>query len=485
MRFQAAMPILLLCFLAQPASAGEDLEELVRKLMAEVSELKSRARQSDARITELEKQLVESRAAHRQTLSPPASVKPPPASAAAKPAEPPPMPQKPEAKPPVTLGDVKGSFKIPGTDTSLGIGGYINLDAIYNSASAKGGANNYANLMLIPGAVPVESNRGNHGEIVFNARETRFWLKSFTPTAWGDLNTYLEMDFMTYQQPGTNPAPGDERTTNGYAPRLRQAFGTLGNFLAGQTYSTFMNVAALPETNDLGGPVGQIFVRQPLIRWTQPLGAGGVPLDFQASVENPETTLTLPNGIRDIPDDDQVPDMVVRLNYNPAWGSLSAAGLVRQIRYASDSSHEHSQEWGAAFSLAGRVRIALLDNIRFMFNYGDVLGRYSSYNLFNDGALNSTGRISLFKSLGGFLAYQHWWSQTWRSTVAYGYARADNPAFVADSISQQAQSVHVNLLWSPFLQTTIGLEYLYATRELDSGWHGDLQRVQFATRFSF
>ena len=86
---------------------------------------------------------------------------------------------------------------------------------------------------------------------------------------------------------------------------------------------------------------------------------------------------------------------------------------------------------------------------------------------------------------GGFLTYQHGWSPTWRSTVAYAFAHADNPSFVAKSVNEQAQSVHVNLLWSPLLQTTIGLEYIHASRELGSGREGDLHRVEFSTRFNF
>ncbi|MCK7579327.1 MAG: porin [Chromatiales bacterium] len=160
---------------------------------------------------------------------------------------------------PVTVGDVKGSFKIPGTDTSLAFGGYVKVDAIYNSVST--GADRIADQFLIPPAIPVgSSTRGEHSELTLTARESRLWLKSFTPTVWGDLNTYLEMDFYADD-------PIDERVTNPHGPRLRHAYGTLGNLLGGQTWSTFMNVAALPELNDFGGPVGQIFVRQPLIRW--------------------------------------------------------------------------------------------------------------------------------------------------------------------------------------------------------------------------
>ena len=167
----------------------------------------------------------------------------------------------------VDVGDIKESIKIPGTDTSLAIGGYAKLDVIYNSRSVGGsGGSNLGGQILVPGSIPVQNKEDEEDQITFHVRQSRFWLKSFTPTEWGDLNTYLEMDFFAFQ------SPGDERVSNSYSPRLRHAFGSMGQFLAGQTWTTFMNVKALLEQNDFGGPVGRIFIRQPQIRWTQPIG---------------------------------------------------------------------------------------------------------------------------------------------------------------------------------------------------------------------
>jgi len=466
-------------------AADEDLQALVKELSAQVKQLANR-------VGDLEQQLAQERELRRQSANntqstsaskaPNKPVGPAPAgisSVASIPSISPADPVKSEPKP-VTVGDIKGSFKIPGTDTSLALGGYAKLDLVYNSIST--GFNNYTDLLLVPGSIPVGTARlGENSQINFTARESRFWLKSFTPTSWGDLSTYLEMDFYAFQ------SPGDERATNSHAPRMRHAYGSLGNFLAGQTWSTFMNVAALPETNDHGGPVGQIFMRQPLIRWTQPFTWLGNSMEFQGALESPETTLTLPNGTRLTPDDDRYPDMVARLNYNPVWGSLSVAGMARQIRYSpNDTTHQETQAWGGAVSLAGRIKTYELDNIRFMVNYGNALGRYTTYDVFNDGALDSTGQIQLTDVFAGFASYQHWWSQTLRSTVAYGFAQVADPSYLANTTaSKQVQSVHVNLLWSPLLQTTIGLEYIYASRQLESGEEGDLQRVQFSTRFNF
>ena len=64
-----------------------------------------------------------------------------------------------ESKPPVAADDVvtagatKGSFKLPGSNTSVTLGGYVKLDAVFSNPSA--GANSTADLFLQPNAIPV------------------------------------------------------------------------------------------------------------------------------------------------------------------------------------------------------------------------------------------------------------------------------------------------------------------------------------------
>lgn len=73
----------------------------------------------------------------------------------------------------------------------------------------------------------------------------------------------------------------------------------------------------------------------------------------------------------------------------------------------------------------------------------------------------------------------------WRSNLALGYSHADLPSFVSRNLTQDVHSAHINLLWSPLPQATIGLEYLYTMRELQDGRDGDLNRILFSTRYSF
>src|SRR5512133_1983815 len=57
------------------------------------------------------------------------------------------------AKNVVTAGATKGSFKLPGSNTSVTVGGYVKLDAVFSNPSA--GVGSAADLFLQPNAIGV------------------------------------------------------------------------------------------------------------------------------------------------------------------------------------------------------------------------------------------------------------------------------------------------------------------------------------------
>ena len=146
--------------------------------------------------------------------------------------------------------------------------------------------------MLNPSSIAVGPDAGDHehAQVKFGARETRLFVKTNTPTSLGDLDTHVEFDFYG--------SDGNESVSNSSGPRLRHAYATLGHFLGGQTWTNFMNPAALPETVDFGGPTGQIFDRQAQVRRTQPIAATSSMSDARWSIglENPETVAQVPGG---------------------------------------------------------------------------------------------------------------------------------------------------------------------------------------------
>jgi Domain of unknown function (DUF4148) len=62
---------------------------------------------------------------------------------------------------------------------------------------------------------------------------------------------------------------------------------------------------------------------------------------------------------------------------------------------------------------------------------------------------------------------------------------ADNLAGTADSVNKSAESVHLNLIWSPLAQTNFGLEYIHARCETHNGDTGRLNRLQAAAQHLF
>lgn len=475
-RTPLSLAIAAVLFSRGALAADDDMRTLLKQLSQQVAELKQHSEQSDSRIRELENNLEKEREKNRQLAVAGKEITPPENSQIAS-AEP-----KKDSKPAVTVGDTKGTFKIPGTDTSLGFGGFVKLDVNENSVSA--GSASFGDQYLTISQIPV-SHIGEDSQLTFNARESRFWLKSFTPSQWGDVNTYLELDLYG--------------SASAYTPRLRHAYGSFGNFLAGQTWTTFLNELSAADTLDNGGPVGMSKIRQPLVRWTQPFTVADQAFEFQVAAEAPGSTIwtstwapTPPGLVYDsltATGDDRYPDMIARINYKPAWGNLSLAAMGRQIRNtatnAANTASTTREQWGGGISLAGKVNVFELDNIRFTFNYGNAIGRYSSVNKLEDAALDSAGNLHLVNVYSGVVAYQHWWNKVWRSTFAYGLEQADQPAFVDNRMTRQAQSVHANLMWSPLPQATLGIEYIYGTRELIDGRNGNISRAQLSAKYNF
>ncbi|GAB5350450.1 DcaP family trimeric outer membrane transporter [Qipengyuania sp. 483] len=358
--------------------------------------------------------------------------------------------------------------------TLVSYGGYVKLDAITQRTSAgQVASGSIVRDFLIPGAIPVGGDASGW-DTDFNARQTRFILKTATDVGEGhSLGSQLELDFMVTSE-------GDERVSNSYVPRLRQAYITYDNWLFGQAWSTFQNVGTLPESLDFVGTTpGTVFVRQPMIRYTD----GGLML----ALEQPETTVTTRNGARVLPGDDTIPDIVARYNFGGEWGSVSAAGILRNLRIADDDFGTGSDSaLGYGISLAGKFQLGERDDFRVMGTVGDGLGRYIGINIVNDAAINSNGNLDPIFTYSGFGALRHQWSDRLRSTIAGSYFKADNPVLLTSgAVTDESWNVLANIIYSPVSPVDVGIEYMYAERTTEAGQSGNLQKVQVSTKYTF
>jgi hypothetical protein len=212
---------------------------------------------------------------------------------------------------PIIGGSFPRSFLVPGTDTSIRVGGFVDLTGLYffqgansgnpGTMSSNSGQNGNLNTLpigqqFVPGlgvvAQSANHSRGN-GVFEWSPQQSRINIETRTPTAWGESRTFFEFDWsgctnfscQTLQQGG-----GDS-----IVPRLRFAYGTLGGFLAGQAISNFSDADADTESMEFGGAMGSTGgYRTPQVRYTL---AGPWGSAWSVSAETPTTSMYTPGGL--------------------------------------------------------------------------------------------------------------------------------------------------------------------------------------------
>ncbi|WP_285765347.1 DcaP family trimeric outer membrane transporter, partial [Biformimicrobium ophioploci] len=267
--------------------------------------------------------------------------------------------------------------------TTYQFGGFVKMDSAISDYSD--GTNATAGIgedFLVASTIPVGGESGD-AKFHAHAKTSRLFFKSSTDLGGGSaVKTHIEIDAIASGQ-------GDERISNSYSQRLRHAFvdwqiDANRSLLAGQSWSTFFNVGALPEGMDFVGPVGTIFERQPQLRYTHKIGSGSI----QIAAENPATTLY--NGTQNPYDDNSSPDIVLRYNNSLGGLNYSVASMSRELAYEVGTDRESKR--GYAISLSGKYQFGK-DDIRFMYNYGNAIGRYMGLNAFRGGAIDASGDI--------------------------------------------------------------------------------------------
>jgi hypothetical protein len=203
-------------------------------------------------------------------------------------------------------GSFPRSFLIPGTDTSIRVGGEIRMMTLFwitggnpnqNPQGTNAGTTGQLNTIPLEN-MPVGSAQYNlrqQGDnvLTMSPQQSKISVETRTPTAWGEARSFIEFDFAGGVSSGQRP----QSTSDNLIPRLRYAYGTLGPLLFGQANSNFNDSDAGMESLEFGGLIGGGGPsRVPQIRWTQPLGGWGLLGALSVSAESPETDIWAPTG---------------------------------------------------------------------------------------------------------------------------------------------------------------------------------------------
>jgi len=357
-------------------------------------------------------------------------------------------------------------------DTRITYGGFIDLDVhVTDTSDGEIASNSIARDFYIPGAIPVGGSGDDTVDTDFTAQATRFFFDTETPSDLGAMKTHVEMDFLG--SPG-----GDERVSNSFNPRLRTAWLQVGGWRAGQDWSTFQNTAAIPESvSFLIGSDGMIFIRQPLVRYTN----GG----FQIALENPETTVTpFGGGGRIATDDGAAPDVVARYNFSGGFGNISVGAIGRSLSYQGPGVDSSTVGYGVA--VQGRLNLGEGSDLRFSASAGEGLGRYIGLNAVNAVVVDANGELEAIPVYGGLLAWRQSLGGSTRFNLGASYLEADNDAaLTGGGVTRSVYSGWANLLTEVAPGVLVGGELLFGERELENGQTGSLTRFTLSTKYAF
>ena len=394
----------------------------------------------------------------------------------------------------VVAGDIPGSFRLPGTETSVRLYGVAELNAV-KEFKGDGGKNDYSTFMpYMPLRGSADARRS--GEAYMHARTSRIGIEAATPTQWGQLMAKVEGDFNNDPRTGNSAVYGSlnniytQQATNSYDFRLRHAYFQLGPWLVGQTWSTFMDIDNTPETVDFNGPIGSTFIRQPQIRYTYVTPQYG---NFTAAIENSSSYVLDSTGAATADGFAKVPDLVLRWDRALPWGSLSLRAVSHELRVDNGSNVDQSRR-GYGLAASGQIKTVGDDFISWIVTGGHGIGRY--FNYIEGAAYDATtNKILMEKSLGIVLGYQRKFNDTFRMNFVLGTQKNYNNDYTDFAIAngfgggqfgvnRRVTQAHIGGIWNPIKQVDVGAEYIWGKRETLLGEKGDMSRINLLARYN-
>ena len=367
----------------------------------------------------------------------------------------------------VVAGGVLGATRARAEgETKVDIYGFVMMDAGYNDQGVDPEWFDVQRPTKLP---TVKDGFGKDGSTFFSSRQTRFGVKTTTPTEMGDLFTQFEWEMF-----GVGVDAG--QTTI----RLRHAYGQLGKWGAGQYWSPFMDIDVFPNTLEYWGPNGMAFFRNVQLRYmpiqgdtrlTIALERPGASADGGSLADRVDLSTVKPLF--------PLPDLSAEYRKAISKGYVELAGIVRQIKWqdlnpAPPDISGNVTGWGIHASSNLKFKE---DVLRLSVLYGEGIENYMNdapvdvapkSNTSNDGkALPVTG-ISAF--------LDHTWNKKFTSSIGYSSVSIDNSDGQAATAFKLGQYALANVLYTPAPNVMMGIE---------GGWiHRENKQEGVATTFN-
>jgi len=323
------------------------------------------------------------------------------------------------------------------------------------------------------------------GNVYFSVRQTRFGVKGYTPTKFGVLKTQFEFELF-----GTGVDAG--QTTF----RLRHAYGQLGKFLVGQTWSPFMDADVFPNSLEYWGPPGMVFFRNIQIRY--------MPLQGEtfASIALERPGASADQGIysnrielQDVKGRFPVPDLSGEYHKAFSHGYVEAAGIIRYIKWEDQGMQQYDLSgnaigWG--INLSSNLKPGKNDVIRLQVVYGSGIENYMNDAPVDIGIKSDSGNVNApikgvtLPVLGLVAFIDHNWSDKFSTTAGWSMIDINNSDAQNPSDFHQGQYALANIIYYPTKNMMAGAEVQYGGRSnFSDGFTSSAVKVQFSFKYNF
>src|SRR6185436_15103209 len=206
------------------------------------------------------------------------------------------------------------------------------------------------------------------GNTFAGVRQSRFGVRSFTPTEAGEIKTIFEFELF-----GTGVDAG--QTTF----RLRHAWGELVKWGAGQTWSPFMDIDVFPNSIEYWGPNGMVFFRNVQLRYTPIQGDTRLTFALErpgASADQGDVADRI--ALQGVTTNFPYPDLSAEYRQATSFGYVELAGIVRYMEWndqvdAGDDISGDAVGWG--INLSPNVKLGR-STLRLQAVYGEGIENY-------------------------------------------------------------------------------------------------------------
>lgn len=374
--------------------------------------------------------------------------------------------------------------KKPGTESTIDIYGYAQMDSGYDFGQIDP---SWFDVMR-PTKLPAFANQfGQNGQTYFSVRQTRFGVKTSTPTSYGDLKTIFEFELF-----GTGVDAG--QTTF----RLRHAWGEMGHFGAGQTWSPFMDPNVFPNSLEYWGPNGMVFFRNVQFRWTPIKTAHNT---FMIAAERPGASADqgVYSGrieLSNITPQFILPDLSMQGHFERKWGYLQIASMFRRIAWVDNNATPQLNLGGSAFgwgiNASSNIKFGEKTTGKVQLVYGHGIQNYMNDAPVDIGIQNNfSNPVRPIKGvplpiLGAVAFVDHNWSPKFSSTLGGSMVNIWNSDAESPSDFHQGYYALTNLLYYPVKNVMAGGEFQYGRRvNFQNGYNFNDYRVQFSFKYSY